>query len=65
MFSPDVFVVVVRQGDGMWYAEAGGISHRSKEVLGALFISCSHARSGGDIGPRQKIELLYSSARVA
>lgn len=65
MFSPDVLVVVVRQGDGIWYVEAGVASHRSKVVFGVLFISCSYARFGGDIGPRHNIELLYSSAGIA
>jgi hypothetical protein len=62
--SPDVLVVVVRQGDGIWYAETGVTSHRANEVFGALFNSHSYARSGGDIGPRHTMELLYSSGGI-
>ena len=63
--SPDVLVVVVRHGDGIWCAEIGVTSHRSKKVFGVLLISLSYARSGGDIGPRHTMELLYSSAEAA
>lgn len=56
--SSDVFVVVVRQGDGIWFVGTGVASHRSKEVFDILLISPSYARSGGDIGPRHNIELL-------
>lgn len=62
--SPDVLVVVVRQGDGIWHVEAGVTSHRSKKVFGVLLVSRSYARSGGDIGPRHTMELLYSSAEA-
>jgi hypothetical protein len=58
MFSPDVLVVVVRQGDGIWHIETGVATHRSKEVFCELLILCSYARSGGDIGPRHNMELL-------
>lgn len=63
--SPDVLVVVVRQGDGIWFVETGVASHRSEGVFDVLLISYPYARSGGDIGPRQNMELLYSSACMA
>lgn len=63
--SPDVLVVVVRQGDGIWFVETGVASHRSEGVFDVLLISYPYARSGGDIGPRQNMELLYSSACIA
>ena len=64
MCSPDVSVVVVRQGDGIWCDETGVTSHGANEVFSALFNSHSYARSGGDIGPRHTMELVYPSSGI-